>query len=206
MVFVGVTLAFMLDSWRDDQKRVELERNYLVSFSADLERDKHDIDSLLAVTDRVREDAIRLGGMLAEGASVHPDTVTALLSGAMTIAQLPRNRSTYVSISSSGNLGVITSYALREHVVTYYQLLDRTELAVRVSNDFLNDYIIPLFVDHLDFVTQKWEPADVVSSSRFRNVVIGYGQLATQNVAAYEKVAAARDTLAQLVHRELDTR
>ena len=206
VVFIGLSLAFALDNWRDTRKQADLEHKYLRSFQTELAHDRDDLDSLSVYVGRARDDVQRLAGMLRTGVEVHPDTVTALFAGSMTVSQLPQNRSTYASITSSGNLGVLRSYELRARLVSYYQLLEKSAIVTRVSNEFLDRYIVPLFIDHLDFVNQKWVPEGVVNEMRFRNVVIGYSQLSDQTAKAYEKISVERDTLAMLIDRTLAAR
>lgn len=201
VVFVGITLAFMLEGWRDSKRESDLEQEYVRSFQHELRRDQVILDSQLAHAEAVQKDVSRLTEMLREGRVVQADTVTALFSGAMAIAQLPHNRSTYVSVTSSGSLNLISDYECRQRIVEYYQLLDSSELATQVSKEFVDNYLIPLFVDHLDFLTSKWTPADIVQTSRFRNLVLGYYRVNDQNIETYREIQAKRDTLADIIDR-----
>ena len=139
VVFLGITLTFTLESWRDARKEADLEQKYLVSFLNDLESDKADYDSLYTHTERVQTDVQRLTDMFRQKVDVHPDTSVALLARSLSIGQLPRNHSTYASLTGSSNLSLITNYECQQKIVNYYQSLDQASLVMEVSNGFLDN-------------------------------------------------------------------
>ena len=63
-----------------------------------------------------------------------------------------------------------------------HQLLETSELVAQVNNRYVDEYLIPLFIDHLDFVTNRWLPEDIIHTSRFRNMLMGSVMLRSQSV------------------------
>jgi hypothetical protein len=64
VVFVGITLAFILNNWRESYKDKNLEKKYLASFYSDISTDINSLDSLISSKENTLRDTYRLISLL----------------------------------------------------------------------------------------------------------------------------------------------
>ncbi|NIV72799.1 MAG: hypothetical protein GWN16_13240 [Calditrichae bacterium] len=107
--------------------------------------------------------------------------------------------STYESIKSSGNLGVISNYNLKETIVKYYQYYEYSRVLEEVSERFINQYIFPFFYENFDMMSGDFINRERLNDIKFRNLIVGYRGMTAQNLEFYKEVrAACKDLQGQL--------
>jgi hypothetical protein len=187
VVFIGITLAFMLNNWRENHTDQLMAEKYINSFRNDIANDYTALDSimksnerkLLRITNFINSlkdkkatiaDAERIMGDLAELNPFYPKL------------------STFESIKYSGNLNILTDYNFREKLIQYYQSLDEKKLVEEVNIDYTNNYIIPFIYKNADFLNQRIINREVLSNYNFTNLVLGHYQLLVQIIDNYKNI------------------
>jgi len=119
-IFLGVTLSFVADDWREDLRdRQEAER-VLAGIAADLEYD------LVSLRGKIRLDGASLGverWLLEnwEREDLPSDSIEAAWIQVLNVSSYSPIRSEYESASSAGRLQLIENAALRETIVRHYE-------------------------------------------------------------------------------------
>jgi len=192
VVFMGVTAAFLLDGWRQSRTDRQLERQYLQSFYGDI---RSDAENLQAIIPSNQLKLKRVRNFISSNDQIHLDTVKTILAEMMSMEFFDKKQSTYESIKNSGNLNIISDYALKETIVKYYEKFKLVDKVESLYQDWLNLYAIPFVYENMDIARQKIISPDQVKGYRFRNTVAGYYALLSQNLDVYQTIAESNQDL-----------
>jgi hypothetical protein len=203
VVFLGITLAFMMDSWKETRKDVELEQKYLHSFQSDLQKDAEGLTSIVNDCDTTLTILDNFIPLLGTDDLIADSTGTVLNKMASYNSFYPE-LATYESIKNSGNLGLISNYELKEEFVKYYQMLHEKNLVDEVYALFLSEYILPFFFAQVDMIRGQYMDQNTVEDKEFSNLVLGFTQLLQQKRDIYNDILEANKALAESLKQEIE--
>lgn len=202
MVFVGVTAAFLLNTWREERLERRAEQRYLQGLLQDVTLDAHNLAEVVAAT---RAKTARLAAFIASLRDGEPTADEALTALAEVMANRRFNPKTitYDSLTNTGSMGVVAEYALREAIVEYYTGFRDLQAKEAIVDEYLSTYGIPFAYQHMDILTMTLHRPDVARDQAFRNLVVGYHTLSDQNLQAYLDAQARNDALRQRLEQRL---
>jgi hypothetical protein len=120
VVFLGVWLSLMAESFRQNRILAEAERESLQRMVRDLADDLADLDGNLFRAEHGIQGA--MWTLAHREAPVAPmDTLAQMLAQMGPCSNLGENRSEYVSLQSSGALNIIRDPELRQEIVALYE-------------------------------------------------------------------------------------
>ncbi len=184
VVFISVTLAFTLNQCQDNNRKAALEQKYINDFYDELLLDQASLDSVINESWASLDKISKLLDLI-NSEDFQNDSLFDHLTGMITISFFFANRSTYQSIISSGNLGVISDYQLKSGIINYYQEIESGVLVENYYRLHINEYVLPFFYDHVDMQNVRIVPPAEIRSLRFANIVTGSSTLLYQNVQYY---------------------
>ena len=187
VVFVGVTGGFLFDSYREDLSDRNLEKKYLVSLHQNLVADSTELHASIENNRNNVEISEKVVSSMRSG-NLHPDSALRVIQVMVTYYNLNLNDATYQSIVSSGNLGLISNFAIKEQIVDYYQSQEDMHYVEGVYNDYINNYVIPHVFKYVDFISGELDKGFDVNDREFRNVTSGYYILARQQIELMESL------------------
>jgi hypothetical protein len=132
---------------------------------------------------------------------LHNDSALVLMSVIATFNNLNMQNSTYESIVNSGNLGLIRDFDLREELVNYYRYQSAIRDVEQVYNDYITDYVIPLFFNSVDMLTGTLAEDFRTESMEFKNITAGYYMLVLQKMDLLLEVDSVNNALIPIVAR-----
>ena len=187
VVFIGITLAFMLNNWRENYTDKLMAANYLNSFRNDIADDYVVLDSILK-SDEHKSGRINkfIQSLKNENATVSEAEL--IMADIAELNPFYPKLSTYESIKYSGNLNILTDYTLREKLIQYYQSLEEKKLVEEMSMLYINNYIIPFIHKNADFLNQRIINGQVLTDHNFTNLVLGHYQLLLQIINNYKNI------------------
>lgn len=200
VVFMGITLAFALDRWNETEKTQQLEEKYLQSFRDDLAQDYENLEARIAHADTTRM-KIRRAVELLESEPAKLDSIAMLLIPMMHVVKLDTKRSTYESITGSGNLSILSNYELKQALADYDQYAELSGMAFDVYNTYVHDFVIPLFMDNLDFSKGVFIDSTVVRHYKTLNITLGYQTLIDQNARFYAELLKRCQSAQNILNR-----
>jgi hypothetical protein len=201
VVFIGITLAFMLNNWRENNTNQVLAEKYMTSFRDDIAYDQTHLDSIISSNEiklkRVKtfirslknketsiKDAEEVIGIMAELNPFIPKV------------------NTYESIKNSGNLNLISEFDIRKKLIQYYQSFEEKKLLEQINMQYLHDYIIPFIHQHVDFLHQKMISQSILKNHHFSNLVLGYYQMLIQLIDNYKGIYQLNKELELLMEKQ----
>ena len=187
VVFIGITLAFMLNNWREDYKSQRMEAQYMNSFYNEISESGNKLDSILVDNqEKSQRLATALKQMQADNFPI--DSAINVVADLARISLFIPRINTYESIRNSGNLNLISDYQTRLKIIAYYESFSGKALIEEYYRNYIDDYFIPFFLENVDLISGEIINKNSLNSVRFRNMISGYYQLHGQLVENYEEI------------------
>lgn len=225
-VVIGILAAFALDNWNEVRKQEILEIQYLNGLKADLTSDTVYYSRRIAVSEQAiqaNNNHIRL--MYQKQESV--EEVKNLISlASWNSEQLTTQNSTYIDLTNSGSLGMISNPVLRDLIINYYReneranahILEFNEVSSRTLlqvNFVINNYnkfnlhFNDLYADEAMFFEGEWAFINDPTSDKFRtleNALSIYRLKQSEFLNHFNTLKEMSVQLIEDIQKELDSR
>ena len=187
VVFIGITAGFMLNNWRQDIDKKELEQKYLFSFYKDVQLDNAELDSLISINQEKNKKLISIikatevaGKPLTEKHA--EQIVTELLyTQWSTIVD-----DTFEDIINSGNFNLISNFKLKEKISSYYTFMEDLRSIEQYYKDHMNTYGYPFLYKNYHLLNRKFINKKSITSLEFTNMYLAITALIQQNIHSYK--------------------
>lgn len=206
VVILGVSIAFMLDNWKENQKNLELEKNFLTSFHSEILKDKTNLDTLVVYEDSSLTNVSGLMQKYFENSTVTKDEKFYIVGKMLTLNFFNTTTNTIEFVKSNGNFGIIKNYFLMEKIVEYYQNIEEKKYLEGFQTNYVNEISIPYINKNLDMFSQEFINDTKESSTEFKNVTLGYYVLAKQCYEFDKKLQRLNKALLENLEKELKER
>ncbi len=203
VVIIGITIAFMLENWRQENANHDLEQKYLNSLKSDLLSDNKLLDSTVS---SVEKQISKLRDFITEiktGAVVKQKAEKIIPQVLISYGFAPK-LATYQSITNSGNLNIITDYKLIESLASYYNSYDEISIKEKGLYDYQLKFVLPYVYENVDFLSGKMVNKSAINGFEFKNIVTGYYTLVGQNLEAYKNYQLANKELLENIEKYLN--
>jgi hypothetical protein len=187
VVFFGITLAFMLNNWREQAKNNQIESQYLSSFHDEIVNSNAKLDTIIK-TNKVKIRYLTNTIALLKSDKLQADSTMAVIAQMAQISLFIPKTNTYESIKNSGNFNIIESYEIRSKIIEYYESFEGKRLVEEYYKMYINNYIIPYFFENVDILNSKIINKKGIESYRLNNLIVGYYQLLVQVVDTYDNI------------------
>ncbi|MEP1033091.1 DUF6090 family protein [Ekhidna sp.] len=178
VVILGISIAFYLESYKEEESNRTQERKYIASLIKDLDTDIQALDTLHSINESISEALVTLSNA-SLGRSYGSDT--ALMNYMFRIQYNPPfspQRTTYESLKASGKMDLIGSFELRNDVVDLYEQFYRGTNEFDASlNEHIRDFIRPFNIENVRFSSGQSISPDFLKKNEFRNMIFGYRYL-----------------------------
>jgi len=225
-VVVGILVAFALDNWNEGRKQEILEVQYLKGLKADLASDTAYFNRRIADSEGVIHDnSYHIQKMYQDQASL--EEARNLLSMAnWNSEQLTTQHSTYIDLTQSGSLSLISNQALKEQVITYYRetetaaahILEFNEVSSRTLlevnkvisnyNKFLYLFDV-LYGEEKKFYEGEWAFINEPASEKFQtleNSLAIYSMKHNEFLGHFRTLKELSTQLIEEIEKELESR
>lgn len=203
VVIIGITIAFSLNSWRDYQQHKDLEREYLLGISSDLENDQGFMAFVL------RDDSVKarqLDSLI--GFSFYSQAAPAKLA----FRYLTNNgyyvpfkgqNTTYTALMSSGGLQTISDFDLRQKIVRFYsQEYNSLHEIDQAITTHVQKYTLDYFVRELKVDSSGIHNMEKLQNTFFQNSLFGQKSLLERRQDFYQRVNES----ARRLNAEIETK
>lgn len=170
VVFLGLTAAFMLEQWKEDNKHDEIEREYLQSFHDDLVSDSSTVIKTITKNEQLLENTKGYEELLSSG-KAKPDTAFRMLGILLSYNRFLINDATYNSMQNAGQLNLLSDAELRNQIVHYYHLSKQLDIIHDIHDYFLEDYAVPYQMNEMDIEDGGFIKSGAHTNDRFHNII-----------------------------------
>ena len=198
VVVTGITVAFALGNWNEEQKVKALQDTYIESMIGDINVDIAHLDSLIKDEETNLDIYKRI--LQANKKPLSNDSAQIAISKVAQLNSFSSRNITYESIKSSGKFELL-DLKLRIDIIEFYhsgyEQIEQIEAYYKMNFD---NQIIP-FLIHEAFAGQEGLNADVISSTKFRTILGLHINFLIQKIDAYKE----GHRLAEKLKNELDS-
>lgn len=186
VVFIGITLAFALNNWREYNKDRELEHQYIKSFHDELAFTKTTLDSVI-IENKTTVERIKAMLPLMKNGNMPMDSILVAIMLTADVNLFIENTYTYETIKNSGSFNIIQSFKVRSKIIEYYETYKSKELVERYFQMYIDNYTIPFIIKNMDLMNGKIMTK--INGYEINNLINGYYQLLAQVVNNYQKLS-----------------
>ncbi|MAT53099.1 MAG: hypothetical protein CMN32_01365 [Saprospirales bacterium] len=194
IVVIGITIAFRLNSWKEDYNCSQTEKYYLESFLRENSKNRKALLNCIAFCDSVSLNVDTLARQLRT--KEENDWWMKRLTLSMT-AQGDYTPSTTIlnNISVSSEFATIQDPDLREQIISTYNSHEATVKMQNILSEFVTSQVTPFLWKNIRYSTSKYGSYDFRKDPIFENLVNGYQLLLRQQIKGYKKNLAEIDRL-----------
>ncbi len=197
IVFIGLSGALFLDSWRNQKQDISQRQKYLTGVSADLNSDLAWFTQTTQLAQSARnqlDDLIQQLGQ-PESPPYTPQQIFQKLAPVAYIYEFTPNTTTYEMMKYSGQLDLIDDYDLRARLVAYHLDMNNVALSQNVLKEITLSYALPFLFEHTDLGNGTMNDATILASPYFKNFIIGYKISLDQYIATVARISDTCTTL-----------
>jgi hypothetical protein len=208
VIFIGISISFWFDEWRNNRKDKEMERKHLSDLRDNLQQDT----SLFSFQIEIGQNFINSSRKLAtfkndadilDSLNIHIDNATSYVF-------LQTNQTAYEEIKLTGHTSLITNDTLKKYILEHYTLsipgcaewanIDKNYTMSQITPEMTNSF--PVVPDGSNMVSNT-QKIKALRNQKLRNLLlnsVAYKQ-ATSSVFGMTKSNAIN--LIQRINREL---
>lgn len=195
VVILGISIAFYLESYKEEKTNAAYEKKYLQSLIKDLETDVEALDTLGYVNKMIANALVKLSN-----ASVDPtasrDSIASFMLGIQYNPPFSPQKTTYESMKSSGQLELISDFELRNQIVEIYEQYywGTSEYDISLLNH-ITDFVKPFYMNQVYYIGPNTINDDFLESNVFRNIIYSYKYLFQAKMDFYDQVKIQTDSI-----------
>jgi len=187
-VFLGVTLAFLVNHWQEETRKEALRQEYWQSFLREVESNQSELDSVLnrntAKLNRMQEVAQKWRQKQLDAAEL--GEVLNLLTNLNIVAF---RTSTYEAVKSGGTWHIFTDTRRVLDVIRYYHLITETRILQDILLDQFNHNILAFLQNNVDFLMEEPD-SSLLQNRQMKNIFALSLSLQQQLQEKYQEVFA----------------
>lgn len=202
VVFLGVTVGFLLNNWRIQNHEESLEQKYLNGFAQNINANNNNL-KIAIETDSLRIDNMKPIILSLQSNNFSPDSVTSVFLNIISISRLEFYTDTYQEIISSGNLNVINDFQLKEKIVNYHISIDGVKFVEDYFYNYHNAFVLPFIINEFNLLTGELNDLTVINTVKFSNVIASYYSMLQQQLNVNKELLVKSNDLRQIVESSL---
>lgn len=171
IVTVGVSLAFALNAWAQENREKERMERYLKGILDDLESDRVLLDSTIALT-QVRLNSLYAMMPYLQGKVTGRDTVIGKFFTLIDPVTFNPHEASVNALMESGDLSLFDDLAFKNSLFEHYDHYRAIDKEYERHMNFSKDYIASYFMEKMDYSTMFTNPDySFVEERYFKNLV-----------------------------------
>ncbi|MGB5238163.1 MAG: hypothetical protein WBM43_12745 [Flavobacteriaceae bacterium] len=142
LVVIGILVALQINQWKQEQDLKQLEKTYLKRLLIDLDHDVTNIEAAIADIDENQSIIKSFISSFNNASNIDSlqKSMTAFFENGWLIFEFVPSRNTYIDLSQTGNMKVITNTSLVNDIISYYGYITQVE----ESNNVNKNWITPI--------------------------------------------------------------
>ncbi len=183
-VILGVSLAFYVSNWSENNKNEEESRKIVASLISELDLDIGIYEDFQISYNQ--KQAKNIGRAISYIQTNQLDSLPYLLQNGIGFQNYAPRKVTFNSLTSSGKLNLIEDYELQMQISSFYDALV-TEAQLRGEHQvrFYNEQFMPMMIETTDLTNPKLDEVDLIKT---KNSLLLYQRIIQWKVEQYEEV------------------
>ncbi|MFC1898637.1 hypothetical protein ACFLYJ_03595 [Candidatus Cloacimonadota bacterium] len=201
VVFISITLAFMLDNWSSSQRNQIMLKEYFESLIIDINSDLTTLESSINNIEEILSSYAKM--IEFQKIEAPNDSIYFYLDAVLGSEKLNSNKSTFESLISSGNINLISKIEIKKKIFKVYGLYDDAELSDKANYDYRFSTIIPFLNDYINLITFEGLE-ESISTRDFANILVTGKGFNQGQLESYNKLKEGLTQLLIAVKEEIE--
>ncbi len=209
VIFIGISISFLFDEWRDNRKDRELEHKHLIDLKSNLQQDTFQLAHMIEGGKIFVNSSRKLATFKNDAAIL--DSIDFHIDNASSYQLLKSNKTAYEEIKQTGHTGLITNDSLKKIVLQHYTLLipyceewgniDKnytlTQLIPEISNYF------PTVLDTTNMVSAS-QKIKALKIQKLRNLLLTNATYKQEAIKVFMSTKIYSEKLIKRIENELN--
>jgi hypothetical protein len=215
-VVVGILVAFALDNWNEEGKQDSLELQYLNGLRADLVNDTAYYDRRIYDSEWIFKNHAEFIQLMYQTQNKIEDVWNLFEHVDWNSEHLTTHNSTYIELTNSGSLSIISNLELKDLLVDYYRENERAATHISEFNEVSSRHLIEvgnvvrnyakihnmhndIYGDKIFILDGEWEFINNPSSEKFQTIEYAIGVYRLKHNAFLNHFRHLRNMSIQLI-------
>ena len=200
IVIVGISVAFKLNTWNENNKTNKEIADYLLNFKEESLTNKATLSNALEYSESVKEglDSIKILLFEKDYDNKNIKNYTSRLMGLSNFIPVT---TTMDNITASGQFGLIKDDELKKRLIKTYSTYRSSLKVDEILMDYVDKYLTPYFFENVRFSDFSSIKEDFIKNPKFENIVIGYEIMLNQQINHYKNAIEEIDKLLNAIQQ-----
>jgi hypothetical protein len=149
VIFVGITISFYVDNWKQSNEENKLEIEYLNGFLQDLNLDQKNLEISVSSIEVVNNSSFKLLGGMARK-EFEPDSFYFYTAKIIEMNDFKPTMHTYEEIRSNSHLKLIKDDFLRKQIIDLYEFYKHLDFVDALARKQQLEYYLPYITERID--------------------------------------------------------
>jgi len=200
IVIVGISIAFKLNTWNENNKTKKEIADYLLNFKEESLTNKATLSNALEYSESVKEGLDSLKILLFEK-DYNNKNIKNYTSRLMGLSNFIPVTTTMDNITASGQFGLIKDDELKKRLIKTYSTYRSSLKVDEILMDYVDKYLTPYFFENVRFSDFSSIKEDFIKNPEFENIVIGYEIMLNQQINHYKNALEEIDMLLNTIQQ-----
>ena len=200
IVIVGISVAFKLNTWNENNKTNKEIADYLLNFKEESLTNKATLSNALEYSESVKEGLDSLKILLFEK-DYDNKNIKNYTSRLMGLSNFIPVTTTMDNITASGQFGLIKDDELKKRLIKTYSTYRSSLKVDEILMDYVDKYLTPYFFENVRFSDFSSIKEDFIKNPKFENIVIGYEIMLNQQINHYKNAIEEIDMLLNAIQQ-----
>lgn len=209
VIFIGISISFLFDEWRDNRKDKELERKHLIDLKSNLQQDTFLMSRMIESGKNFVHSSHKLATFkndkdILDSLDFHIDNATSYLL-------LKTNKTAYEEIKQTGHTGLITNDSLKKIILQHYTLvIPQGEEWGDIDKNYTMTYIVPemsnyfpVVMDTTNMVSAS-QKIKALSIQKLRNLLLNNTIYKQETIKSFMRTKLYSEKLIKRIEKELE--
>jgi hypothetical protein len=208
IIFIGISISFMFDEWRDNRKDNETARKHLIMLKKSLSQDTFMLTGMIGMSHKYVRSINKLSYF--KDPSEILDSINYHIDNAASYADFKANQVAYEEIKESAHTILFKDDTLKQSFLAYYThyVPHCNEWSTVYKTVIMNELIpemtnyFPIVDDKLNLITPK-QKIDALREKKLRNILLQCAAYKQAVIMTYERTKTVATKLLKRIDLEL---
>ncbi|GAB3935859.1 hypothetical protein [Larkinella terrae] len=205
VIIFSITISFILDEWREKQRKEEVEQTYLKGLSSDIKTDQNQLVEVIEETRQILQNVDQL--IAASRQPLPADSSRQVLNAIRFILKRPRfvaEDATFADLKSTGNMQLMSNSDLKRALFDYYKTYESVTLVENAELDAVTNLVGPYLISRVSFADGKSSDiSHFFGQTEFRNIIFVRKSQRSELLNAYQKLLNSAKIIQEAVKKQL---
>jgi hypothetical protein len=209
VIFIGISISFLFDEWRDNRKDRELERKHLMDVKSNLQQDTFVLSQMIAGSQIYANSSRKLATFKND--SEISDSLDFYIDHASSYSILMANKTAYEEIKQTGHSSIITNDSLKKFILQHYTLvIPYGEEWGNVDKNYTMTQIIPEMANYFPAVPDMTnmvaasQKIKALKIQKLRNLLLNSANYKQETANVFKMTKMQSEKLIKRIEKELE--